>query len=265
MHLVAELPVGHPPAALLVLGVQEHREQVAPVLAARAPLGDDRRRGSRSSRRTARSTRRFNGRREPVRRSDQAARPAMKACISVSIAALASADSPPISASNRVLATISRVSRIMSAWTSRTWPSAHDCEHSLGGLDHEPGVGGDPLAVERRLGELALAPPELSLAGQEPLAQRPLRLPQPIVLDELAILVDQHLLDQVGMVGEHDRCLGPNRAETRSPYSRAQRVRCPAGRGRTPSSCRRASCRGGPGGRLRPRLRENGHELVDPP
>ena len=40
--LVAELPVGHPPAALLVLGVQEHREQIAPVLAALAALGDDR-------------------------------------------------------------------------------------------------------------------------------------------------------------------------------------------------------------------------------
>ena len=33
-RLVAELAVGHPPAVVLVLGVQEHREQVAPVLAA---------------------------------------------------------------------------------------------------------------------------------------------------------------------------------------------------------------------------------------
>ncbi len=39
--LVAELAVGHPPAALLVLGVQEHREQVAAVIVALAPLGDD--------------------------------------------------------------------------------------------------------------------------------------------------------------------------------------------------------------------------------
>ena len=46
-------------------------------------------------------------------------------------------------------------------------------EHSLGVIDHEPAIGGDPLAVKRRLGELALAAPELPLAGQEPLAQRP--------------------------------------------------------------------------------------------
>ena len=34
MHFVAELPVGHPTAALLILGLEQHREQVAPVLAA---------------------------------------------------------------------------------------------------------------------------------------------------------------------------------------------------------------------------------------
>ncbi len=87
------------------------------------------------------------------------------------MAALASAVSPPISASNSVLATISSVSRIMSAWTSRTWPSRHDCEHSLGVIDHEPGVGSDPLAVKCRLGQLALAAPELPFAGQESLAR----------------------------------------------------------------------------------------------
>ena len=40
--LVAELLVGHPAAALLVLSVQEHRQQIAPVLSAAAALGDDR-------------------------------------------------------------------------------------------------------------------------------------------------------------------------------------------------------------------------------
>ena len=77
-------------------------------------------------------------------------------------------------------------------------------EHPLGVFDHEPGIGGDSLAVERRLGKLALASPEFPFAGQEPLTQRPPRLPQPIMLDELAILVDQNLFDQVGMVGEDD-------------------------------------------------------------
>ena len=51
---------------------------------------------------------------------------AMKLCISVSIAALTSAVSPPSSASKSVLATISSVSCIMSAWISRTWPSDHE-------------------------------------------------------------------------------------------------------------------------------------------
>ena len=78
-------------------------------------------------------------------------------------------------------------------------------EHPLGVFDHHTGIGGDPVAMERRLGELALGPPELALAGQEPVAQRSPRAPQPVVLDELPVLVDQHLLDQVGMVEEEDR------------------------------------------------------------
>ena len=35
-HLVAQLPIGHPAAALGVLGVEQHREQVAAVVARRA-------------------------------------------------------------------------------------------------------------------------------------------------------------------------------------------------------------------------------------
>ncbi len=46
-------------------------------------------------------------------------------------------------------------------------------EHALGEIHHEPRIGSDPLAVKRRLGQLALPAPELALAGQEPLAERP--------------------------------------------------------------------------------------------
>ena len=114
-------------------------------------------------------------------------------------------------------------------------------QHPLGVIDHEPAVRSDPLAVKRRLGQLALAAPELAFAGQEPLPERPLRLPQPIVLDELPILVDQHLLDQVGMVDEHD---SPGAESGRNQVAillSPARSSSPTGRGRTPSNCQRAS------------------------
>src|SRR5262249_12305852 len=55
----------------------------------------------------------------------------------------------------------------------------------------------------------ALSAPEVALAGQQTIPQRLLRLPQAVVLDEFAILVDQDFLDQVRMVREQD----PARAE----------------------------------------------------
>ncbi len=128
----------------------------------------------------------------------------MKLCISVSIAVRTSAESPPSSAPKSALATISSVSCIMSAWTSRACPSAQDADQSLGEVDHELAEGRDPIAVERRLSELALGAPEVALAGEQTLAERELRLPEAIVLDELPVLVDEHLLDEVGMVGEQD-------------------------------------------------------------
>ena len=88
----------------------------------------------------------------------------------------------------------------MSSWTSRTWPSAQPREHPLGGRDHGRGVGGDPVAVEGRLRKLALLPPEVALARQQAVAQAGPRLAERAVLDEVAVLRDQHLLDEVGMV-----------------------------------------------------------------
>ena len=45
-------------------------------------------------------------------------------------------------------------------------------EHLLGVLDHHRGVALDLLALKRGLGQPSLPPPELSLAGQEPLADQ---------------------------------------------------------------------------------------------
>ena len=116
--------------------------------------------------------------------------------------------------------------------------------------------------MERRLGELALAAPEVPLAGQQPLAERPLRLAQPIMLDELAILFDQHLLDQLGVVGEHD-AFGPKRADTRSPYSRAQRVMVLNWSRPNSFKLPKSHVRGGPGGASVSMFCQHGHD-VDP-
>ena len=82
-------------------------------------------------------------------------------------------------------------------------------EHPLGGRHHGRGIGGDPVAVERRLRELALLPPEVALARQQAVAQAGARLAERAVLDEVARLRDQHLLDEVGMI-QHPN---PHRAE----------------------------------------------------
>ena len=81
----------------------------------------------------------------------------------------------------------------------------HDLEHPLGVVDHDVGVRGDPVAVEGRLRQLPLSAPEVPLAGQQAVSQRPLGIPKAVVLDELPVLIDEHLLDQVGMVDEPDR------------------------------------------------------------
>jgi hypothetical protein len=63
--------------------------------------------------------------------------------------------------------------------------------------DHHLPVGGNPLSVKGGLGEPPLSPPEPALAGQETLTeQAPVSL-EDSRLGEIAIILDEHVLDQV--------------------------------------------------------------------
>ena len=64
-------------------------------------------------------------------------------------------------------------------------------------------VGSNSLAVKSRLGQLPLPAPELALTDQKALAQSSGRIPQPIMFDELTILVDENFFNEVGMIEEH--------------------------------------------------------------
>ena len=125
-HLVTELLIAHFSTALFILGLKQHREQVAAVVAAGAAPGDDIRENALELADRMLDPA-IQGRGNPVGRRDQA-RTSRDEGVHQGLHRRAGAGmvSPPISASNRVLATISRVSRIISAWASRTWLSSQD-------------------------------------------------------------------------------------------------------------------------------------------
>src|SRR6185437_10542356 len=73
----------------------------------------------------------------------------------------------------------------------------------LGELHHGGSVGIDALAVERRLGQTALPEPEVTLAGEQAIAQQ---LPQDaieVALAEAPLSRDEYVLYVVWMI-EHD-------------------------------------------------------------
>ena len=113
--------------------------------------------------------------------------------------------SAPTSAPKRHLATISRVKRIISAWTSIVWPSRQAFERALREGGHHLSVSCYSLTVEGRLGEPSLAPPELALAGQQPFAEQAAVSPEDFRLGEVAIVLDEHVLDQVRMREQVER------------------------------------------------------------
>ena len=88
------------------------------------------------------------------------------------------------SASNSVLPTTPSVSRIISCATSIVAPSRQLLPDAVRVGGHHRRVGGDAVAVKRRLHEAALAAMERVFAGQQPLAEQPLRALQPAALVE---------------------------------------------------------------------------------
>ena len=77
-------------------------------------------------------------------------------------------------------------------------------EHALGVLDHHRGVALDLLALKCGLGQSSLASPEITLAGQEPLADQRNQPPRQLVFHEIIGMRSQNIIDMFG-IHEHVR------------------------------------------------------------
>ena len=127
-------------------------------------------------------------------------------------------------------------------------------EHPIRELDHDGGITGDPITMKRRLYELAPGPPELSLAGQEAVAQRSLRASQPVMLDELPVLIDEHVLDKLGMVDEKHGTRAKPGGDHVSEFVMPARVSVPRRSRLNSLRLPESQCCFGPGGRGRREL-----------
>src|SRR5262249_40026964 len=75
---------------------------------------------------------------------------------------------------------------------------------SVGKANHRFGVRGDAAAVKCRLREAALAEPEVTLAGEQAVAEQPLVGLKDASLGELPRLIDEDFFDQHGITDEED-------------------------------------------------------------
>ncbi len=96
-------------------------------------------------------------------------------------------------------------------------------------LDHESGVVEHPVVVEHRLDRPALRPVQVALAGEQSLADQPLRLLKGRALHEGPVMSDEDVLDVVGMT-EHEQAIASERHArdvavlARRPCHRVDRV-----------------------------------------
>ena len=77
-------------------------------------------------------------------------------------------------------------------------------------------VGGDALAVKRRLHQPALSQVEIALAREQARAEQTLRALEATALGEIPVVRDQDVLDAMGIVDE-EISSPPMRYEARSP------------------------------------------------
>ena len=75
-------------------------------------------------------------------------------------------------------------------------------EHALGLLDHDRRIALDLLALKCGLGQPSLASPEISLAGQKPLADQGNQPPRQLVFHEIVGMRSQNIIDMFG-IHEH--------------------------------------------------------------
>jgi len=81
---------------------------------------------------------------------------------------------------------------------STIWPSCHRSPVIVA-VDHRARVCADPLPVKGRLHETTLAQVELSLAGEEPFAEKHLRALEHVPLHEGALVRDEHVANVIGV------------------------------------------------------------------
>src|SRR5919109_4012936 len=78
-------------------------------------------------------------------------------------------------------------------------------ERALRVVHHDVPVRGDTLAVERRLRQSPLSPPEVALACQQAVAEDPANVPpKEPMFDEVLVLRHEDLLDIIWMA-QHER------------------------------------------------------------
>ena len=84
-------------------------------------------------------------------------------------------------------------------------PWAQTIRGALGFPDHVPAVGGDPVVMEDRLDQVALAPVQFALGREETVAEHPFRVLKRGALAEVPVPRRQHVPDQGRLVHEPDR------------------------------------------------------------
>ena len=201
-HLVAEMAVGHARAvAFDVGGDEQHRQQVAAVLAAGPPLRDDpvddavEKRHRPVEARVAGQGQLVEhggeGQREAREEADddaQRLRDLRRLCLHVGVEQRLGRH--PQRQRHHLGVDVQRLT------VGQPLAAAQRVRR------HRLAVGGDALPVERGLGEAALAGVELAFAGEQPFAQEELGPLDPLALRERVLVGHQHVLDVIGVAQE---------------------------------------------------------------
>ncbi len=107
--------------------------------------------------------------------------------------------SPWSSSPNSALSAIALVSPLNSLSMSTEAPGLPARQHGLGELGHDRGVGLNPRFQEGRLDQAPLAQPEVAFARHQAVAQHRFEDARAEVLDVVARVGDEDLLDEIGV------------------------------------------------------------------
>ena len=225
-HLVADLALGHPDA-LLIARKEQHREQVAPVLA-RATLADDPVDNIvEAMRRSCELA--VAGRRQPCRDQEAEAREAEIVEVLDPGAQAGDLRNPGgdvvVEEGSSDDAQRQRRHLVVEIEDLAVGPRV---DAVLGIARHRPAVALDAFAMERRRRQPTVPQPLVALGGEEAVSEQRDEHPRPEALAEVGRAVNEDLLDLGGpyaiWAGN-----GPNRIGTKSPCSSRQRRIAPMG------------------------------------